>query len=244
MLTYVPPPGWTRQPGLTTRWGSTEGSPYSIGLDLGQSQDFSALVIVQHFNRLPPGYGPKEFDTTRSQALSWHPGGTHPPALREMLVVHAQRWPLGTGYHEIVQDVIELGNRPELAYARFMYDRSGVGRAVGDLLGQAWLNREYATRSPYGVTITSGAGPRSKQSLIDALLMPLQQGRIAIADIPLGPELKRELGAFQTKQTAAGTLTFDAARRAGEGHADMATALMRAVREPDVQITPIPRFAN
>ena len=80
---------------------------YVAGLDLGQSQDFSALAIVEHAGR---------------------------DRERPMLVRHLQRWPLGTRYPAVVEDVAALLARSPLAGAvRLAIDKTGVGAGIVDL---------------------------------------------------------------------------------------------------------------
>src|SRR5262249_51486770 len=78
-INVVPPKKPTREP-------DPPRPRYCIGLDLGQSQDYSALAVVET-NRRPDG---------------------------ELLhgVRFLKRWPLGTRYTKIVRQVCELCERP------------------------------------------------------------------------------------------------------------------------------------
>src|SRR5262245_56438607 len=91
-----------------------------VGLDLGQSRDYSALCVVER-RRQPPGF----------------PSGDGAP---EYHVRHLQRWRLQTPYPRIVDDVVRLMASPALGppgMARLVVDATGVGPPVVDLLLQA-----------------------------------------------------------------------------------------------------------
>src|SRR5205085_2524303 len=70
---------------------------------------------------------------------------------RRFACPHLQRWPLGTPYPQIVEDVRALLSRPPLAGCILGIDATGVGRAVADLFRRGRLN---ATLRP--VVITGG----------------------------------------------------------------------------------------
>lgn len=144
---------------------------YSIGLDLGQAQDFSALAVLEHVDILPPGWTPRRYfsEDQRGRPV---PRSDAPPPTRELRVVHLHRWPLGTPYHEVVDGVARLSRSHELNGSRLFFDRSGVGRAVGDLLWEAHLHGHTGDTQPEGRTITGGdrSGRRgvAKKDLISA----------------------------------------------------------------------------
>jgi hypothetical protein len=99
--------GQHRSPGTTA---------YIAGLDLGQSQDYSALAILEHGG---PGEEPPLPEQT------WN-------------ARHLQRWPLQTPYTAIVADVIAMLAQPPLAGATTLaLDMTGVGRPVVDLFRAA-----------------------------------------------------------------------------------------------------------
>lgn len=157
---------------------------YVAGLDLGQAQDYSALAIVEHG---PAGAG---------QTLD---------------VRHLQRWPLGTRYPAIVDDVAELLATPDLrGRVRLAIDATGVGAAVVDLFrgprapaqfslyntvtGQATMPPRPVPPRPivapiYAITITGGTAVARngrdaavpKRDLVGAVVAPLQSGRLKIA---------------------------------------------------------------
>jgi hypothetical protein len=163
---------------------------YYLGLDLGQTQDFTALAVLQC--TLP--------DTGETEAA--------PP---EYALRHLKRFPLGTPYTEIVPAVARLAGAQPLAGAPLVVDQTGVGRAVVDMLRQAvgWV---------VPVTITGGhavtqAEDRSwhvpKKELVTCLQVVMQSRRLQIArSLPDAATLVRELQNFQIKITAAANETF------------------------------------
>ena len=87
---------------------------YLVGLDLGQAQDYTALVIAEQ-QGTPP-------------TASYH-------------VRHLERVPLGTAYPVIVSHVQALLQHPTLQrQSTLVVDATGCGRPVVDLLTQAQLD--------------------------------------------------------------------------------------------------------
>ena len=102
---------------------------YCIGLDLGKSSDFSALVVV-------------EVDEVHDdESGRW---------LRRHGVRHLRRWPLHTPYPQVVAEVTALLRQSPLRDAALVVDQTGVGAAVVDLFRAAAI----AELTP--VLITSG----------------------------------------------------------------------------------------
>jgi hypothetical protein len=167
-----------------------------------------------------------------------------PPLTRQLRVVHLQRWTLGTPYHEVVGDVAAVCRTRELNGARFFFDRSGVGRPVGDLLWEAFERGLLGGTMPEGRTITgaerSSRAGTAKKDLIAALEIPIQQGRFKIpAGLPLSDVLERELTSFKLKLAPkTGKEKFDIDRRAGEGHGDLVIAVALAAVHPEYGISP------
>ena len=218
---------------------------HAIGLDLGQSQDFSALAVVEHVETVPEGWEPHRYSDTDERGLQvpW-PRPDAPPLVRELRVVHLQRWQLGTPYHEVVEDTAALVRRPELNGSRFFFDRSGVGRPVGDLLWRAYERGQLGDTMPEGRTITGGEkstrGGTPKRDLIAALEIPVQQGHFKIpAGLALADVLERELTSFKLRLAPkTGKEKFDVDRRPGEGHGDLVIAVALAAVHPEYGISP------
>ena len=158
---------------------------YFVGLDLGQSADFTAVSVLR--------------STFTESAKPRHE------------VVHLERFALGTSYSAIAAAVVGLVGGPEIdGEWRLGVDATGVGRPVVDLLKDG-LGDQRTRLTP--VTITGGGEPSwgkvglsvPKRDLVTNLLVLLEGGRLALA--PGIPELEafiREAAGFQVKLSAAG----------------------------------------
>ena len=115
------------------------------GVDLGQSADFTALVIVQS---TPTAYQQSylapdpEIGALAPQEMTLY----GPPVSH--LVRWAQRFPLNTSYVAIAQAVAHRV-RSVPCPCPLVIDRTGVGRAVVDVIWRTGLQ-------PNAVTFTSG----------------------------------------------------------------------------------------
>jgi hypothetical protein len=108
---------------------------YIAGLDLGQQADYSALAILERHER---------------------PDGEHLNHLR-----HLQRWPLGTSYVGIVEQVGALLRRPPLpGRTRLAIDVTGVGAAPFDMFQRARLPVTLLGVSIHGGDVVSRDGNR------------------------------------------------------------------------------------
>ncbi|MGA7234288.1 MAG: hypothetical protein WBY44_01320 [Bryobacteraceae bacterium] len=96
---------------------------FSIGVDLGQRRDFSAIAVVE---RLSAAAGP--FDHIR-----W--AEPQPAPRDEWVVRHLERMPLGTPYTAVAARIVDLARNPRLASrCRLVVDATGVGMPVVDML--------------------------------------------------------------------------------------------------------------
>src|SRR5262245_49973330 len=102
---------------------------YTVGLDLGQAADYSALAVVETV---------EVFDQEAKRMQPRH------------AVRHLHRWPLRTTYPAIVRDVKDMLSKDPLRDARLIADATGVGRAVVDVF------REAAVAALKAVVLTSG----------------------------------------------------------------------------------------
>jgi hypothetical protein len=179
---------------------------FIVGLDLGQSRDYTALAVLQRIA-----------GATRAEA-QYH--------LR-----HLERPPLGTLYTAIVERTRELLATPPLHARRtpLVIDRTGVGSAVTDMFTAAGLR-------PYAVTITGGDAVMResqyharvpKRELVGLLVALFQSGRLKVArDLELAPALLDELLNFRVKvnlQTAHDS--YEAWRESVHDDLVLATAL-------------------
>lgn len=182
-------------------------TPYLLGLDLGQAQDFTALAIIQRFPESEPAM---------------------------YAVRHLRRWRLRTPYTEIVSDVGGLLHQPPLqgATAALLVDATGVGAAVLDLFRAATLGADQLI----AVTITGGADAQQqersawrvpKRDLVGAVQVLLQNQRLKIAAaLPEAETLLKELEAFRVRISPAGHDSYGAWRD-GE-HDDLVLAVALA----------------
>jgi hypothetical protein len=157
---------------------------FIFGLDLGQSQDYSALILVE---RTPP---------QEAQALMQAPATI--PAF--YAVRYAHRWPLGTDYVQVVRDVAHrLQRQPVAGQAALVVDRTGVGQAVVDFIRKAGL-RPRAIHVHGGVNVSTGDAFTNvpKRDLVGVVQILLQQERLVFPrTMPLMGPLLKELQSFR-----------------------------------------------
>jgi hypothetical protein len=199
-------------------WHS-ERRAWSIGIDLGQANDPSAVCgieRVQSYVREHAQDKPKLYQTRYN-------------------VRHLERLPLGLPYPQQAAHFLAMLARPELAGADVYVDGTGVGRAVCDLLRDTGL-KFTAVHITSGRNVTGGAGVAGvpKLELISRLQAALHAGELKIAKtLPEAGAFVRELAAFRVQQTDSGALTFNAKQGA---HDDLvlaaALALWGAARTP------------
>src|SRR6266849_5767354 len=83
---------------------------FFVGLDLGQTRDYSALAVLE-----VEGFRPD----------------------RILKIRHLQQWKLGTSYPQICEETCLLLKREHLKFAPLICDATGCGRPVVDLLKQS-----------------------------------------------------------------------------------------------------------
>jgi hypothetical protein len=183
---------------------------FVLGLDLGQSTDYTALAALEVVR------GP---DPARKGREANH-----------YAVRHLERLKLGTPYPEMVEHVGKRTRAPELRGFSMAVDYTGVGRPVVDML--------YAAALPVAlcpILITSGNAVTQekdgsyhvpKRHLVANLQVLLQSGRLKIArGHPEAAVLVKELAEYKVKITAAANETFNA--REGQ-HDDLVLAVAMA----------------
>jgi hypothetical protein len=167
---------------------------YYVGLDLGQSADYTALAVVQTVH-----------ENTGSSGPSLH--------LR-----HLERYPLKTPYTDIADSVRDLLRGPPFTVDEYdasrhriakpkvqlVVDKTGVGAAVTDLLKERRLNYIGVTITGLGQKVNRN-GMREysvpKMDLVAALEVPLHKGTLKVAKgLELWPALREELLNFRRKQ--------------------------------------------
>jgi hypothetical protein len=206
---------------------ANQNKSFFIGVDLGQAQDYTAIVIVES-ERVDSG-----------ETRAWGDPIYHD----ELRVVHAERF-RGVLYPDIAEKVRALKAEEKLrsstyhrhnsvwteSYPTVVVDRTGVGPAVTDLLKKSGV-------SHVGVTITAGNRERGtnvpKRNLVSALQVAFSTGRLKIAKgLELATVLKEELLNFKLKiNVATGHDSYEAWRE-GE-HDDLVLAAALAVWAAD-----------
>ncbi len=177
---------------------------YTLGLDLGQTKDYTALVILERH-----GEGAQAVFHAR----------------------HLERFPLGTPYPAIVAAVADMLKQAPLAGGtpRLAVDETGVGAPVVDLFRQTRLNA-----SLHPIHITGGASVNydrgveyvPKRNLVSVVQVALQTNRLKIASaLPEAQTLVRELQGFQVKITEAANDTYGAWREGAHDDLVLAVAL-------------------
>ncbi len=198
---------------------------YYVGLDLGQSQDYSALCVVEEALWIPAaaaspeGWGWKSNipgsgwvspgGLTRWQidaALSHNHRGDGRPYDPPLSVRHLERFELGTSYSDVIGRVKTLLTSGPLREKRvaLLVDKTGVGAGVVDSFVQEGVHPipisihggDSVTREPHGKS-----GYRvPKRDLAGATQVLLQNKRLKIAETFAEAEiLKKELLNFRQK---------------------------------------------
>jgi hypothetical protein len=191
---------------------------FTLGVDLGQSQDPTALVVLE------------TEATTRCYYVDWTSEVRQRVERVEHRVRHAERLPLQLPYPDQVAYVRGLLNSPELPRkdTELVVDMTGVGRPVFDLF-------EVEGLRPVGIVITAGLEEQRegrvhrvpKITLVSRLQASLHAAELKFA-MGLSEEqaFKSELSEFRMRHTDSGRLTFGA--REGR-HDDLVLALAIAL---------------
>jgi hypothetical protein len=202
---------------------------YTCGLDLGQVNDWSALVVAEHCLKAD---GQEE----RVRNTDWGPTTDMVPRWRDCFdVVGILRW-RGTAYPAIVDEVcLLLTELPLRGRCSLVVDATGVGRPVLDLFDQATRENRLDFWSDE-VTLTGGEkeGERGrtvpKFEIVRSVEVLLQTKRLRVVPtIPLADVLRAELENFRATVTLTGRVRLEAE---GTGHDDIVMALAMAVWKP------------
>jgi len=198
-----------------------EWADFHIGLDLGQSADYTALAVIQ---RVP----------TYDQQTGKHGVELH---LR-----HLERFALRTPYTDIADfvralltgspftDNVRDGFRIRKARTELIVDKTGVGVAVTDLLKERRLNHIAVTITGLGQKVNRhGTKEYSvpKQDLVSALEVPFHKGTLKVAKGLEGwPRLREELLNFRRKQnTVTAHISYEHWRESNHDDLVLAAAL-------------------
>ena len=195
-----------------------------IGVDLGQSQDYTAISVIEAtptvYEQTVPGTDPEYRRLTKST----HTFEGTPVSFAAR---HLERI-LGAPYPDVVRRIVALrqaiGGDPLL-----VVDYTGCGRPVVDMIRESGLD-------PIAITITGGDTVTRegmdlrvpKRDLVGALVVALQTGRLKIArSLPDADTLITELLNFRVKISTGGHDSYEAWR---EGqHDDLVLSVGLAV---------------
>lgn len=201
----------------------------TIGVDLGQKRDATAIVVVEELERI---VGPTDANSMQDNVRD----------LESVFVLrHASLSAQGTPYTEVVKETVELCHRPELRRAQIVFDETGVGVGVKDLYQVQYDRDPRLWYRPIGVTITGGTSATrkrvSKFNLISNLRAIAESDRLMFPDdLPLADKVRQELRDFTLKYTATGHARFEADKESQ--HDDLVLALSLAVWKTHPHVTP------
>jgi hypothetical protein len=182
---------------------------YIVGLDLGQSSDYTAAVVLER-SMVPDAANPNT-------------------QLSHYAARHLQRWPLKTPYNAIVDDVVKLVATSPLDMPRLAVDVTGVGQAVLDVLTAAQPKayvRPVLITAGHQVTQEDNTWHVPKKELVSTLQVLLQGKRLKVAAVPERETLLQELLNFKVKVTLNANETFEAWRE--RDHDDLVLAVAMA----------------
>src|SRR5215218_8019176 len=237
---------------MVTAWEKTDNRPrlpkyspprYSVGVDLGQASDPTAIAVLEK-NIMPP-------DTALFAPVGASPSNRLVEGDVVFDLVYLKRPKLGTAYNEIARRVADLicelepqGAFGELGQVTLAVDGTGVGRAVVDLLGTEFKRRGSTSKGTPRVdfrrvsvtgsqttlkrpTRTDGYWSVPKKDLVFPAVAAFQRGQIRIAKgIKDRDALVDELKNYRSKvNIASGNLTFEPWRESAPDDLLFATCL-------------------
>ena len=166
--------------------------PFYVGLDIGQSADYTALAVVQTVRERNGQGGIESFLHLR----------------------HLERYPLRTLYPDIAESVaalmrderltepVRLVPRASPQPPELVVDNTGVGPAVTDLLKKKRLRFKAITITGGDEVHAVGGGKYRvpKRDLVSALEVPFHTGRLKVAEgLEVWAVLREELLNFRRK---------------------------------------------
>jgi hypothetical protein len=218
---------------------------YSVGVDLGQASDFTAIAVLEK-NIMPP-------DTALFAPVGTSPSNRLVEGSLVYDLVYLKRPKLGTPYDVIARRVADLicelepeGAFGELGQVTLSVDGTGVGRGVCDLLAVELKRRGASSKSVPRVDFrrvsvtgsqttlkrpdrSNGYWSVPKRDLVFAAVAAFQQGKIRIAKgIKDREALVHELKNYRrTTNIATGKMAFEPWRESD--HDDLLFAVCLAL---------------
>jgi hypothetical protein len=185
-------------------------STYWLAADLGQANDYSAVVAI------------------KDEALPIIDDGKVIVGPRRRSIVYADRF-RGVSYVDVVDHLIRLRNAPPFAgKTELSIDGTSIGRVVSDMLWDQGVDHK-------AVQMTGGQEWRKasaryvnagKTFMVENLAVLFASGDIKFAhDLPLRQEIEEDLASFTVQTTAAQNQIITQSRNA-TGHGDLGIALI------------------
>ncbi len=195
----------------------------SVGVDLGQKMDPTALVVMEAQRRgWEWRYAPDDAAGVLGKARRWRTGGEVHYVARMV-----QRLPLGTTYPEVARRLAEMDCRLRAMghYPIFWVDATGVGKPVVDLLRARGvsLRAVYLTGSDQVTEGPDGEVRLGKALLVSRLQVLLQSEQIHLPVTPEAAVLVQELMNYEIRVNESANAQFGAFKVGS--HDDLATAL-------------------
>jgi hypothetical protein len=187
---------------------------FVLGVDLGQAQDYTALVVLER-NKVATGEVKRQtIISSASYDMAGNPTAGGPyrrdtPILENHYAArHIERLPLGTPYPEQVGHIKGLFERLKATgqEVSLAVDQTGVGRAVVDMLRGTKLP-VTAISIHGGATVTREGRDYGvpKRDLVSVVQVLLQTARLKIdKTLPEASVLTAELQAFKYSISASG----------------------------------------
>ena len=218
---------------------------YSVGVDLGQANDFTAIAVLKQ-EIVPP-------ESALFAPVGEHPGNRLVEGRSVYDLVYLKRPKLGTPYDVIARRVADLicelepqGAFGELGQVTLSVDGTGVGRGVVDMLDTEFKRRGAPSKSVPKVDFrrvsvtgsqtqlkkpqrSNGYWSVPKKDLVFPAVAAFQQKRVRIpAGIKDRDALVNELKNYRrTTNIATGTMSFEPWRESE--HDDLLFALCLAL---------------
>jgi hypothetical protein len=186
---------------------------YTVGVDLGQAQDYTAIAVVESARVVLAERDPITW-SFRTEVLHH--------------CRHAERVPLEVPYPEVAAHVGKLVQRAKTAgVVTVVVDATGVGAPVVDLLRRGGLGCRVIPVVITGGETESNDGVRyrvPKRDLMAGLQVAFQKRRLGLAaGLSVLSELREELRSMRVRMAADGFERFG-----GVGHDDLVMALALA----------------
>ncbi len=206
------------QQGQRGQQGTPAMGPTTIGVDIGQKRDPTAIAVAETvWQMAPDGMRVEERFTVR----------------------HTERLPLGTSYPDVAERVAVIvanlykraapGSMPGIT---LYVDATGVGQPVVDLLSRAsvWPIAVYFTHGDKRTIREDGSVALGKGWLVSRLQALLQTDRLLLPRTSEAAALTEELLNYEIKVSEDANEQYGAFRVGT--HDDLVTAIGLAVQEP------------